>query len=111
MVIQDKSSKKTVGELLNESITEDFYLTEKERANYVNIISRLTHNQPIIQQNGIFQIHNVEENEYQYIVALLRRQSWIEYVSATAGKFDFNKISYQGMPKRLYTISGKIKIA
>ena len=111
MVIQDKSSKKTVGELLNESITEDFYLTEKERANYVNIISRLTHNQPIIQQNGIFQIHNVEENEYQYLLTLLRRQSWIEYVSATAGRFDFNKISYQGMPKRLYTISGKIKIA
>ena len=110
MVIQDKSSKKTVGELLNESIVEDFELTEKERINYVNIISRLTHNQPIIQQNGIFQIHNVEENEYQYIVTLLRQQSWIEYVSATAGKFDFNKISYQGMPKRLYTISGKIKI-
>lgn len=110
MVIQDKSSEKTVGELLNESITEDFYLAEKERINYVNIISRLTHNQPIIQQNGIFQIHNVEENEYQYLLTLLRRQSWIEYVSATAGKFDFNKISYQGMPKRLYTISGKIKL-
>ena len=111
MVIQDKSSEKTVGELLNESIVEDFELTEKERVNYVNIISRLTHNQPIIQQNGIFQIHNVEENEYQYLLTLLRRQSWIEYVSATAGRFDFNKISYQGMPKRLYTISGKIKIA
>ena len=75
MIIQDKSSEKTVGELLNESITEDFYLAEKERINYVNIISRLTHNQPIIQQNGIFQIHNVEESDYQYIVALLRRQS------------------------------------
>ena len=111
MVIQDKSSEKTVGELLNESIVEDFELAEKERINYVNIISRLTHNQPIIQQNGIFQIHNVEENEYQYLLTLLRRQSWIEYVSATAGRFDFNKISYQGMPKRLYTISGKIKIA
>ena len=110
MVIQDKSSEKTVGELLNESIVEDFELTEKERINYVNIIGRLTHNQPIIQQNGIFQIHNVEENEYQYLLTLLRRQSWIEYVSATAGRFDFNKISYQGMPKRLYTISGKIKL-
>ena len=75
MVIQDKSSKKTVGELLNESIVEDFYLAEKERVNYVNIISRLTHNQPIVQQNGIFQINNIKEDEYQYIVALLRRQS------------------------------------
>ena len=75
MIIQDKSSEKTVGELLNESIVEDFYLTEKERANYVNIISRLTHNQPIIQQNGIFQIHNVEESEYQHLLTLLRRQS------------------------------------
>lgn len=111
MVIQDKSSEKTIGELLNESIVEDFELAEKERLNYVNIIGRLTHNQPIIQQNGIFKIHNVEENEYQYLLTLLRRQSWIEYVSATAGRFDFNKISYQGMPKRLYTISGKIKIA
>ena len=111
MVIQDKSSEKTIGELLNESIVEDFELAEKERINYVNIISHLTHNQPIIQQNGIFQIHNVEENEYQHLLTLLRRQSWIEYVNATAGRFDFNKISYQGMPKRLYTISGKIKIA
>ena len=75
MVIQDKSSEKTVGELLNESIVEDFELSEKERINYVNIINRLTHNQPIIQQNGIFQIHNVEENEYQHLVTLLRRQS------------------------------------
>lgn len=75
MIIQDKSSEKTVGELLNESIVEDFELTEKERINYVNIISRLTHNQPIIQQNGIFQIHNVEENEYQHLLTLLRRQS------------------------------------
>ena len=75
MVIQDKSSNKTVGELLTESIVEDFELTEKERVNYVNIISRLTHNQPIIQQNGIFQIHNVEENEYQYLLTLLRQQS------------------------------------
>ena len=60
---------------MNESIVEDFELTEKERVNYVNIISRLTHNQPIIQQNGIFQIHNVEENEYQYLLTLLRQQS------------------------------------
>ena len=75
MVIQDKSSNKTVGELLNESIVEDFELTEKERANYVNIISRLTHNQPIIQQNGFFQIHNIKEDEYQYLLTLLRRQS------------------------------------
>ena len=75
MVIQDKSAEKTIGELLNESIVEDFELAEKERINYVNIISRLTHNQPIIQQNGIFQIHNVEENEYQHLLTLLRRQS------------------------------------
>ena len=75
MIIQDKSYEKTVGELLNESIVEDFELAEKERINYVNIISRLTHNQPIIQQNGIFQIHNVEENEYQHLLTLLRRQS------------------------------------
>ena len=111
MVIQDSSSKKTVGELLNESITEDFYLTEKDRRNYITVISRLTHNQPIIQQNGIFQIYNVKEDEYQHILALLRYQPWIEYVSAAAGKFDFNKVSYQGMPSRLYSITGKIKIA
>ena len=111
MVIQDTSSKKTVGELLNEAIVKNFELTEKERVNYVNIISHLAHNQPIIQQNGIFQIHNIKENEYQYILSVLRQQRWIEYVSATAGKFDFNRIAYQGAPQRLYTISGKIKIA
>jgi len=110
MVVQDSSTKKTVGELLNEAVIKDFYLSEKDRRGYIVKISQLTHNQPIIQQNGLFNIYNVKEDDYQTALNNLRRQPWIDYVHATAGKFDFNKISYQGMPSRLYTINGKIKI-
>jgi hypothetical protein len=74
MLIQDASSKKTLGELLHESITEDFYLDEKTRRDYVVKISQLTHNQPVIQQNGLFQIYNVKESDYNTIIAVLRRQ-------------------------------------
>lgn len=111
MLVQDENNAKTLGELLNEAITEAFYLDEKTRRGYVAKIARIAHDQPIIQQNGLFNIYNVKESEYQTILALLRREPWVEYVNATAGKFDFNKISYQGMPSRLYTISGKIKVA
>lgn len=110
MVVQDLGAKKTIGELLHESITEDFYLPEKDRRDYIVKITQLAHNQPIIQQNGLFHIYNVKESDYNTIIAALRKQPWIEYVSATAERYDFSKLSYQGIPSRYYSITGKIKI-
>jgi hypothetical protein len=109
MVIQDSSSKKTVGELLNEAILEDFHLDEKARRDYAIQIAQLTHYQPIVQINGLFEISNVKEADADYILAILRRQDWIEYISKSAERYDFSKMSYQGIPSRYFSIRGKIR--
>jgi len=73
-IIQDEYNRKTVKELLNESIEEGLCLPEKARRDYAIELSRLTHNQAIVQQNGLFQIYNVKEDDCQRILPMLRRQ-------------------------------------
>jgi hypothetical protein len=85
-------------------------LTEKQRREYYIKINQLTHYQPIIQLNGLFELYNVKEVDLQIVLSNLRRQSEVEYVQASAEKLDFSKVSYHGMPSKLYKITGKIKI-
>jgi hypothetical protein len=110
MVIQDASNKKTIGELLNESILEDFYLDEKTRRDYVIKIAQIAHDQPIVHQNGIFELHNISEQDANFIIPTLRRMPWVEYVSKAGGRYDYSKMSYQGIPALKLNIIGKIKI-
>jgi len=109
MLIQDASSKKTLGELLHESITEDFYLDEKTRRDYVVKIAQIAHDQPIVHPNGIFELHNISEQDANFIIPNLRRMPWIEYVSKSGGRYDYSKMSYQGIPALKLNITGKIK--
>ena len=94
------------------SLKENYreHLTEKERRDYHNKISQLTHYQPIVQPNGLFEIYNVKEADLAVILSNLRRQNEVEYVQKSAEKLDFSKLSYQGIPSKLYKIVGKIKI-
>jgi hypothetical protein len=85
-------------------------LTEKERRDYYTKISQLTHYQPIIQLNGLFEIYNVKEVDLAVVLSNLRRQNEVEYVQKSAEKLDFSKLSYHGIPSKLYKIVGKIKI-
>ena len=110
MLIQDASSKKTLGELLHESIIEDFNLKEPERRDSVIRITQLTHYQPIVQSNGTFEIYNVKEEDVNFVLTVLRRQSWIEYVNKSAERYDFSKMSYAGLPSRYWCVRGKIRI-
>ena len=110
MLIQDASSKKTLGELLHESIIEDFNLKEPERRDAVIKITRLTHYQPIVQLNGIFEIYNVKEDDVNFVLTILRRQSWVEYADKSAERYDFSKMSYAGLPSRYWCVRGKIRI-
>ena len=110
MLIQDASSKKTLGELLNESITEDFYLDERTRRDYVVKIAQIAHDQPIVHSNGIFELYNISEQDANFIIPNLRREPWVEYVSKSGGKYDYSKMSYQGIPSLKLHITGKIKI-
>ena len=85
-------------------------LTEKERKDYYNKISQLTHYQPVIQSNGLFELSNVKEVDLAIVLSNLRRQSKIEYVNASSERLDFSKLSYRGIPSKLYHLVGKIKI-
>ena len=85
-------------------------LTEKERRDYYNKISQLTHYQPIVQSNGLFELSNVKEVDLAVVLSNLRRQSKIEYVNASSERLDFSKLSYRGIPSKLYHLVGKIKI-
>ena len=85
-------------------------LTEKERKDYYNKISQLTHYQPVIQSNGLFELSNVKEVDLAVVLSNLRRQSKIEYVNASSERLDFSKLSYRGIPSKLYHLVGKIKI-
>jgi hypothetical protein len=49
-----------------------------------------------------------------HIVSILSKQSWTEFVQRTAGRFDFGNwktITGVGVPARLYTIRGKLRVA
>jgi hypothetical protein len=94
------------------SLKENYkkYLTEKEKREYHTKITQLTHYQPIIQPNGLFEIYNVKEVNLAVVLSNLRRLDEVEYVQKSAEKIDFSKVAYYGIPSKLYKIIGKIKI-
>jgi predicted nucleotidyltransferase len=93
------------------SLHESFrMLTEKERREYYNKISQLTHYQPQIQPNGLFELYNVKEVDLAVVLSNLRRQPEVEYARQSAERLDFSRINYQGIPARLYRIIGKISL-
>ena len=94
-------------EELTEVINE---LTNKQIYDYRIKIGQLTHTQPLINQYGRFTISNVPEDDASYICRILKAQDFIQNVNSTAGKFDFKGMITTNMPKRLYTITGQIKI-
>jgi len=109
MLIQDAATKKPLSSLLKEAINEGLVLSEKDRRDYVIKIAQIAHMQPLVMSNGIFELNNVKEDDAQFIVANLRRQSWVEQVTYSAERYDFSKMSYQGIPSRYFRIIGKIR--
>ena len=95
-------------ELSLESLEEE--LDERTRREYVTKIAQIAHDQPIVHPNGIFELHNISEQDANFIIPNLRRMPWIEYVSKSGGRYDFSRMLYQGIPAMKLTITGKIKI-
>lgn len=92
---------------------EDYkQLTSAEMQEYRIKIGRAAAGaQAIVDRNGMFQIHNVQENDAAYVVSALRRLDFIAEVhAAPSGKFDFRRMS-GAMPARYQTITGRIKLA
>ena len=84
-------------------------LDERSRREYKVKITQLTHNQPIIQPNGLFEIYNIKESDLQFVRTILGRQDFIEYIQASGEKLDFGKLNIHGIPAKKYKITGKIK--
>jgi hypothetical protein len=58
----------------------------------------------------MFELQNVSEQDANFIIQNLRYEPWVEYVSKYGGKYDYSKMSYQGIPSLKLNITGKIKI-
>ena len=85
-------------------------LQNRELDFYRQEIQKLTHEQPIIQPNGIFELYNVREDDARFILNVLRRQDFIEYVQMSASKFDFQTMSRMGRPAQYYRIIGQLRV-
>ena len=110
-LVQDESNAQKVGDLLNDSINEDFRLSGVEMRDYRDKIARIAHDQPIVQPNGIFELYNVKEDDADYILAALRRENFVEYAQKSAERYDFSQMPYRGIPSRYFKILGKIRIS
>ncbi len=85
-------------------------LTNKQITEYRVKIAQLAHTQPLINAYGKFTISNVRENDADYICRILKAQDFIVNVNKTPGRFDFKAMATTGMPSRMYSITGQIKI-
>jgi predicted nucleotidyltransferase len=102
--LRDKvvANRLSLDEQLTESATEPLIDDYKEK------IWSLTGRQPLMQENGIFEIYNVPENEARRIVDLLQRQDFISHVRLSSSKLDYARLGTGMRPGRIYKIFGQI---
>lgn len=103
-------------ELRDKIVTAKLSLTDlqedlkgRELDFYRQEIQRLTHQQPIIQPNGLFELYNVKEDDARFILNILRRQDFVEYAQMSASRFDFQTMSRMGRPAQYYRIIGQLR--
>ena len=108
--LKDLRSTVIANGLTLEALNKSANIDEKTRIIFRNKIGQISHNQPVIQNNGLFEIYNVKADDADYIIRELQRQNIVEYVDKSAEKYDFSKINFNGMPSRYYKLTGKIKI-
>ena len=115
--IRNKGYLDELKELKNKVIANNLSILEaykgrlsgKELNDYRIEISKITNYPVLIQENGLFEISNVKEEDFRFIQSLLGRQDYIEYVQKSAEKLDFSKMHYQGIPGKRYKLIGKIR--
>ena len=90
-----------------ESLQEN--LAEQTRRKYVETLSRISHNQVILNEYGKFNIYLVKESDVDTIISRIRQLDFVANVSKIPGKFDFSKPMFTGIQPRYWTISGNVK--
>ena len=86
-----------------------YWLTPKQRYDYRMELSRISHNAAHIQENGLFNIYNVQERDVQQILMRIRQLDYIEWVQETPGAYDFSHPEFGRPQPRYHQIYGKIK--
>lgn len=86
-----------------------YWLTPKQRYDYRMELSRISHNAALIQENGLFNIYNVQERDVQQILMRIRQLDYIEWVQETPGAYDFSHPEFGRPQPRYHQIYGKIK--
>ncbi|MBO7078961.1 MAG: hypothetical protein J6W64_04025 [Bacilli bacterium] len=78
--LEECNAKKQIKENTQKMIVKNLSerLDERDRIKYRDEISRLSFNQAVIQDNGLFHIYNVKESECETLKAKLRRLDYIE---------------------------------
>lgn len=63
--------------------------------------------------NGLFEVHNVEQEDYSYILGNLSRIKEISNINLTS-RYDFNKplfgVPFFGVAPKIYTIRGNFSL-
>jgi len=62
----------------------------------------------LLNHNGWFEIHNVNESDKNMIINALRNDILVSDVSYHSTGYNFNRISYLGMPEQRYCIQGMV---
>lgn len=95
-------SQRLTLESLKESSTFDLNRIRLE-------IQRCTGFEPLIQPGGLFEIYNVTENQKNTLLGILRSKDFIDYVSASATKYDYSTFRPGARAAHYYKITGKIR--
>lgn len=88
-------------------------LNNKQLNTYRNKINQLCHMPCLLHENGIFELHNLDESSANFIVTVLKKQPFITDVRALeSSKYNFNKIDVSNgfvKPEKYFTIRGLLK--
>ena len=84
-------------------------LTRRQIDDYRIKIHQIAHTQPIIYENGTFEIYGVDESDKSVIMRKLQNEPFISRVNATASSYNFGKFKFNrgfADPERKYNIRG-----
>lgn len=107
--IDERTKLNVAEEQPKEEKRRKYWLAPKQRYEYRIELSRISHNSAIIQENGLFNIYNVQERDVQQILMRIRQLDYIEWVQETPGAYDFSHPEFGRPQPRYHQIYGKIK--
>lgn len=85
---------------------DQFYILQRELRSICGI------HQPLLHENGIFEIFNLTEYDAQMLQRKLKNCEFVEHTNISKSGFDYGKLNFsRGFPQpgNLYTLKGNVK--